>query len=451
MRRNAGLLGASKEVRILPPRQKESLVNIQFAGLSNLTHSPCVSASVGSKVYFKPTVAMPLPYKLPRLIIPKAKSKDQRWIIKYYVWNADVGKMVMQRDMSCNQIKNLVDRKKFAAVQMKDITALLKTGHHLDSKKKAALDIDKLRQEQGDFMKFSDAMNLAIIYKRAQKLKSIRNYELIYKKLETWFKTNSNIKNLPVKLITRNHIEDFLQSLSTPEKQLSGRSYNNNLSLLQHLFKVLIDKEYIEKNPCAKIESRRQTLGRNIAYTTEQQIELIDFMREKYPALLAFCQTMYYTLMRTNEITHMQAWWIGAYDSNKIYLPKEHSKNGQERHIVIPPQLERVIQDMNWRSLEPSTYIFSSGFRPGKNLVQSKMHGNKYRRWVLEKLKYPKDYTMYSWKHTGVVFLYRNNIPRSSIRMQAGFMDDKSFETYLKSLGLFENELLITNYPSLPV
>jgi hypothetical protein len=65
-------------------------------------------------------------------------------------------------------------------------------------------------------------------------------------------------------------------------------------------------------------------------------------------------------------------------------------------------------------------------------------------------MNYPNDYTMYSWKHTGVVFLYRNNIPRASIRMQAGFMDDKSFETYLKSLGLFENELLITSYPSLP-
>jgi hypothetical protein len=57
---------------------------------------------------------------------------------------------------------------------------------------------------------------------------------------------------------------------------------------------------------------------------------------------------------------------------------------------------------------------------------------------------------MYSWKHTGVVSLYRNNVTRASIRMQAGFLDDKSFEAYLKSLGLFENEQIMNQYPSLP-
>lgn len=439
------------QVRILPPRLTEGLVNTEFARLFNYQKTSCVSASVSGKTLFKPPVAMPFPYKLPRLIIPDAKSKDQRWIIKYYVWSADVKKTVMIRDLSCNQLPAGPQRKQFCKMLMADISKLLKEGYHIDSAKEEAQRIEALRQEQGEYMKLHEAMELAMNIKRSQKIKSIRNYEFIYSKLVEWMALSPSIKNLPIHNINRTHIEDFLNRyMDDIEEPISGRTYNNYLELVKHLFFVLVDREYILKNPCDKLEKRRQKKGRNIAYTIQQQITLVEFMKSKYIYILAFCKTMYYSLMRTTEISEMRAWWIGAYDPNKIYLPAQYSKNGHERHITIPPQLERVIRDMGWRDLHPETVIFSSGFRPGKKVIQGRMHANKYRRWVLDKLNFSKDYTLYSWKHTGVVFLYRNNIKRAEIRMQAGFLDDVSFEAYLKSLGLFENENLVTDYPSLP-
>lgn len=391
---------------------------------------------------------MVLPHTKARLVIPKPGSKDPRWVIKFYVWNADTGRKQLCRNLECNAITNLADRKKWCRIKIAEINQELLKGWHIDSKKLQALEQERIRSQQRNFMKLSDAIDLVLVQKRGEKIKSIRNYEIALRVFKEWASL-IGIQNLSIDSIKRDHITAFMEYISA-ERDVAGRAYNNYLRHIRHLFKVLIDREIILRNPADKINYRNQTVGRNLAYTVDQQTELIKFMTDKYPNILAFCQVMYYTLMRTGEITNMQAWWIGAYDKNKIYLPKEFSKNGDERHITIPPQLEKIIAKMGWRNLPPDTYLFSSGFRHGTKKMQSRMHANKYRRWVLDKLAFSKDYTMYSWKHTGVVFLYRNDIPRASIRMQAGFRDDKSFEAYLKSLGLFENSLLITSYPSMP-
>jgi integrase len=425
------------------PDQNQSLANSKFVRLSNLKNNTGVTSGVST--LYKPERVMALPYTLPRLVIPAKASKDQRWVIKFRVWNADIEKVVLMRDYTCNSKKDITERKETAKRIIEQISAALRDGKHIDTPKRLAQEEAKKVQTAHTL---KDALNVAMFWKRAENIKSIRNYENCYRRLCDWI-AKAEYNQLPIEAVNHNHVELFLNSLSK-DNPLSNRAYNNYRDQVSTLFQVLLQKDIITKNPCTKVPKRKAAKGRNLAYTVDQQTMLIDFMKVKYPGLLAFCQLMYYTLMRTNEITHMQAWWIGTYDINKIYLPKEFSKNGQERHITIPPQLERIIQEQGWRNLPHDTYLFSSGYRPGKNLVQSKMHANKYRRWVLDKLKFAKDYTMYSWKHTGVVFLYRNNIPRAAIRAQAGFMDDKSFEAYLKSLALFENEILVTNYPSLP-
>lgn len=435
------------QVQILPPRQKKLPANTEFDGQFNLPKGKGGSARGTNRIITDPQMTASLPYKKCRLIIPPAKADDQRWYIIYYVWSADKNKLVRIRDRTVNSIDNTADRKRYAKLRMRQIDELLISGHHINSVKQAEIKAKK-EADNLTYITVADAIEVVMQVKSADKIKSLKNYTIAARIFTEWLK-QQKYHHTPAKLFTKKHAEEFMMHVSL-QRDLSGRAYNNYLAMLKHLFKVMLDKELIETNPFIGIPEQKAGTGRNLAFTVDEQKSIIDYMRNRYPEMLRFCQVMYYTLMRTKEITHMQASWIGMYHPHQIYLPASLSKNGRERHITIPPQLEKIIDEAGWRNLPKDTYIFSSGFRTGKKLMQSKKLASRFRLAVLNKLGFSKDYTMYSWKHTGVVSLYRNNVTRASIRMQAGFLDDKSFEAYLKSLGLFENEQIMSQYPSLP-
>lgn len=392
---------------------------------------------------------MPLPYTKARLVIPKPSSKDQRWLIKYYVWSEDVKRKVMVRDTSCNTIKDLEERKKYCKKLIAEINQMLADGFHIDSKKLMQEAKAKLTNEQKDYMKVIDAVELGMKYKRSKKLKGIANYENTAKVFNQWL-VESHLQHLSMHSFSHLHVEEFTSYLIN-QRNVGKRMHNNYLDNIKNIFKQLVSREIIEKNPCDKVEKLRAEKGRNTAFTAKQQKQLITYMEQNQPNMLNYCKVMYYTLMRTTEISNLQAWQIGHKDPNQIYVKAELHKNGMEKNITIPPQLELIIKQNKWRELPPDTYIFSTGFKPGKIPGKPKKQASRFRNAVLKKLNFTIDYTMYSWKHTGVVSLYRAGVPRYAIRLQAGFKDDRSFEAYLKSLGLFDADILVTNYPSLPV
>jgi hypothetical protein len=56
---------------------------------------------------------------------------------------------------------------------------------------------------------------------------------------------------------------------------------------------------------------------------------------------------------------------------------------------------------------------------------------------VLKRLDYKDDYTLYSWKHTGVVKAWKAEMIQAAIQTQMGHMNTVSFRVYIKSLSLF--------------
>lgn len=69
------------------------------------------------------------------------------------------------------------------------------------------------------------------------------------------------------------------------------------------------------------------------------------------------------------------------------------------------------------------------------------MLGDRIR--IVEKLKMKKNFTLYSWKHTGVVNAYHAGIDIKSIQMQCRHHSIQQTDTYLKSLGFTDNEEIL--------
>ena len=111
--------------------------------------------------------------------------------------------------------------------------------------------------------------------------------------------------------------------------------------------------------------------------------------------------------------------------------------------------MDKLLKQHIPKNADPDWYLFSKGFQPGPEHYNSKYFGERYRENVLDMLKYHKDFTLYSWKHTGVVMAVEAGVPHADIINQGGWNDPHSYFTYLKGLGLMVNDGVKTKWPDL--
>lgn len=389
---------------------------------------------------------VPIHHILPELKTPSVNSKDQRLYIKFYVWDANKKKHIILKDYDINQSKN---KEQFAAQRILELTNALNQGFHLD-KIKAFEDQEKQDDENKLVSKLIPAIEEAIRAKKKYRPKTIKNYEYHIGDFIEFLYGIGKGQMLCIHL-NNSIIRKYFESIEY--KEYSPRSYNNFRSYLITIWYDLQKAGYFReeaKNPFSKIEKLKTGIGKNIAYRPEQQEELLSYMREKYPQLRRLCLFMYYTLLRTNEISQLQVKEIGTYREGYIYLPKEKSKNNNARWVRISPDLQQIIDDLELHKFPPEYFIFSKGFKPGEVWYDTRKFGDLYSKFVLKPLNYKLDtYSLYSWKHTGVVAAKRAGVADADIMLQAGWQDISSYNTYLKSLGLYAETKYGDGVPSI--
>lgn len=371
---------------------------------------------------------MPKKFKKARLLIPNKTAKDQRWIIKYWCEDSK-GVYRMFREVDFNHLSESA-RKEYAARRIQEINRGLMSGAVADevyTENNSTYLVDALQN------KLDNLLGL--------RPKTIKNYNDYTRKFINWLNKNGYARLFADKLSV-DIVHDFVRYLF--DSGLTNRTVNNTL---QHVSTIL-SKARIEPNPMATYPKFQTETGRNIAYTEEQQRQLTEYMQRKDINLLMICKHMYYTLMRPNEISLLRVGDISAYHPDQIAFNAEISKNKMFRNVTLPRKYhEELVAWLKLYDAKPEWFVFGRGFKPGPKHFPPNQMADSYKRRVLDPLKLTNGYTFYSWKHTGVVRLYLGGVKTSAIRMQTGHISEKSFETYLKSLGLFDNKEVRDSYP----
>lgn len=384
-------------------------------------------------------------YKNARLVIPNPEAKDKRWFIIFYVYDAQKGKVVRKRNFECNKFSDLKQRQKWANKFIDQVNKKLQDGFIVDASK-SKLQETKAKIQGKQNITILEALNLALLSKSKLRAKTQYNYNSYAVGFKKFIDPGANILSVNEKLCKK-----FLQHLATKTEKreaLGIRSINNYHQHLSTLFQYLVQEEIIPENPWVKIPHDKNPRGKNLAYTPEQQKLLLQFMDKNCPNILLFCQTMYYTLARPNELCHLKIKHIDLYRPQHLYIPASISKNGIERHVALPPPIYKLLKPL---LNEPKEYyIFGKGIKPNPIPYPARYISSSYNERVLKKLNFGKDYTLYSWKHTGVVTNYLAGMSSGALRMQIGHTDTGSFETYLKSLGMMDNKEVMNNYIELP-
>lgn len=401
-------------------------------------------------------VAENFPYRLARLVHHNY-SKTKRWYVIFYAWDVSKGKMVRTRvfnglnDGMTTPAERIQTGNSFVA----QINSQLRAGKKLGTDKVAKSTI-------------VNPLKLTLIgaIEYVQNEKSLNGNRAGYVKtfatlktnLEDWIKFQGEF-DFNLKEFTERDALNFFTYLRD-QKNIANKTINNYIDNLGIVFKF-IEKQYEtvwKKDPLRNIV-KLPTISRKHAAFNDDQVKLIvnsiqarakSIVKHRgpgYTQLELFISFIYYLLARPNEIMMMQVRDIHL-SQNRAFVGGDISKNKSDEYVEIAPRLAEMIKHSGIMDYAPEFYIF------GRKGVPSAERPNKNYFWIKHKkiltstglLKINPNFSLYSYKHSGAISLYKATKDIKLVQRQCRHKTLEQTNVYLRDLDLLSDYDQLKNY-----
>ncbi|MFA6923581.1 MAG: tyrosine-type recombinase/integrase [Bacteroidales bacterium] len=365
---------------------------------------------------------------------------SQRWYISFYAWSIQKNMLIRRRDYSVNNYKTKEERRAYAKNQIKSINVILSDGYHIDVNKKS----EKETEINKSVTLEKALLNILEIKKSTFRNSSYLSFSSTLNIFLKWAKDNK-FAFTNINYFDRFKAQMYVDYLLS-EKKFSGKTVNVKNSCLKSLFNNLIERDVIKENPFVKLKKQKEVKSlQNIAYTTKEIEKIKKEILKTDKELWLFIQFIYYCFMRPNEIRLLKIENIDL-KKRKIFIPAAISKNCKEGYLDIPAPLFDSLKISKILKGKNNYYLFCGKTQeiPVSKNVMSRRH-----RIIIDELGFGSNYTLYSWKHTGVVQAYNAGVDIKSIQRQCRHSSIEMTDNYLKSLGLYENEAFLMKMPKL--
>lgn len=364
----------------------------------------------------------PYPYR-------KAKVyQGDKIYIEFWAWSHSKNKLVRKRVFKIlgnNKREKLQEARKIA----NNINQLLKDGHTLADNEKDQE--DKVLVS----LRLLDAVKKAIEIKKQGGSKSLVSQLVsLQNRFETWA-TQEKIERIPLPDFNKQHAFKFLDWLKY-EYEISNRTRNNYLDFLRIILNLMVDREWISKNPTKGIKKLKTVSQQHAPFTSIQQEILEEYLLKTNYPLYVFTRMIYYCFLRPIELMRLKVRDIDI--KNRVILIRSSlSKTGKQQPVWIPKNLYPLLTEfLKKYPHSQNDYIFSKAFKPGHSQWHRNRFSEAHRRALESTDMYDGLLTGYSWKHTGVCNAYRAGVDIKSIQEQCRHHSLQETETYLRSLGL---------------
>lgn len=383
----------------------------------------------------------PITYKL-CVIRDYDKSLDKVWHVEYYIFDT-ITEKIKRRRVTLSQ-DTAKKRYAFAKEVIADIDPLLKKGYVLNPR-------NPIQETTPDKITIKSKIIEACEYFK-QYSKTIvkpRTYEVYCTDIKrfTDFIAKKELEKLTLEKFTAMHAQDFFDYLKITVK-ISNRSANNNRNTLTTVFNFFKKRKIITANPFQDVTQLPEISKRHKAFTDKQALAFkTECIRQEEHQLLLFISFIYYCYLRPRY--ELRLLKIEDIKEKTIRVPAENAKDRTAEHVMIPPPLEKLIQQHKLRSYPDRCYVFSSDEKPGDKPLDRKTFYNRHRK-ILEKLKLMgQNLDTYSWKHTGVIALFQATQNIELVRQQCRHSDIATTQKYLRDLGQFVDYDQINKFPEL--
>ncbi len=365
-----------------------------------------------------------LNYTLPKLHTGKT------WYVDFMCYDPAEQKMKRKKYM-LDGITKVTDRRKRAVDIIANVTTRLREGWN------PWVEASNSRQ----FTKVDTVINIYIRYlDKLHESQSIKEstYTDYRKRLRVLqeFMANHTAPIMYIYQFNLSYISDFLDYILM-DRDSSARTRNNYKVWISSLCSWLVEKQYLETNPCERIKALKEEPKRREALSASDLRKLGRYLEKNDPHFLLLCRMAYYTFIRPEEMTNIRLKDIFLHEQ-KVFVGGNISKNRQDGMVGLNDELVKMMIDLGVFKYDSDCYLFSSGFKPGRKKITTKVLRNYFYK-VRDALHLSKNYQFYSLKDSGIRDL-ANAAGIVVARDQARHSDISTTNKYLKGSSLTVHE-----------
>jgi integrase len=336
-----------------------------------------------------------------------------------------------------NNHKTVQERHKFADIQIAKVNELLAAGFYFDDAKRVE-EKKKSMLEMG-MIKLSAKQALREMHdstKGAYRKKTKSSYESKLKSLINYL--DKRLPDIGIVDFTPTHARGFVTYLIEVEKN-GNKTINSKVGYNRGLFEKLKDDNVIKTNPFDKLKRLPEVNSTLHEVFTDKQIEKVkNYLIEHDLQLWHYIQFIFYCYIRPKELRNLKVKHFFVKE-RKILIPASESKSKRDDYVYMPERISTIIKEMQIDNVSGNNYLFSTdGYGGTKGLSTNGMY-NRHKK-MLEELEINGDFTLYSWKHTGVVKAYKKGIDIKAIQRQCRHSSIEMTDKYMRSLGFGKNE-----------
>lgn len=232
------------------------------------------------------------------------------------------------------------------------------------------------------------------------------------------------------------YISDFLDHMLL-DRDASARTRNNYKIWLSSFCSWLVEKQYMESNPCERIKTLKEEDKKRTAISAEHLQRINKYLSKNNPYFLLACRMEYYTFIRPGELINIRLRDINLKDQ-KILVASNISKNRRDGMVGLNDEIVKQMLELDIFSHDSNDYLFSTGFKPGKKKITTRILRNGFYK-MRSALKLPKTYMFYSLKDSGIRDL-ANAAGIVVARDQARHADISTTNKYLQGSSLTVHE-----------
>lgn len=273
------------------------------------------------------------------------------------------------------------------------------------------------------------------------KLKS--QYSKLYKRdlLSTY---NKFIKFLPDELLKKhpkeisfNQIEKFLDQFSS-----SPRNYMNKRRSLSVFFSELTRKEILDKNPISKTLRKKSKAILHEIYSKQQLLDVLDYIKCNNYNLYLCALITYGCLLRPHQ--EVRGLKIKHFRNNfsEIQLSGFENKSGRVRTVFVPKIVQKELVGRLSKVTDIEANIFTLTEGTPFNDDYFKTQWTRIKSKMLKDGLVGKNHTLYSFRHTAVVNVYRKTKDLHVVQQLMQHSNMMVTLNYLRGLGEINNEHL---------
>jgi integrase len=278
--------------------------------------------------------------------------------------------------------------------------------------------------------------------------KTYKNYVSKFRVFDAWLAKNGLAGN-DLRTIDQETMSSFILYLINDLK-LAKITIAKYKHMIERFFNWAIKNKHIKTSPMINLPETTRENDQAPRPINENDInKLVEKIKETDRQLWLTVQMEYYCLMRPGlEIRFAKVGWFDL-ARGVINVPKEFIKTRENKTVIIPNQFrEHLLNEWKLHLYPTDYYVIGKNGIPGKEFLGSNNLRNRFNI-IRDSLHLPKEYKLYSFKHTGNSRLIDTNVPVYHIQRQNGHSSMRSTEQYFKNKIGFSSPELQNSYPSL--